>query len=271
MKKILSIFLLVSVFASFVYAEDFDASVDSVIRKEYLENPNLPPLPTQSPVSSSSKINNKENGIKSSASDVNVYKASGKVYTIKRGTKVTLVSKSQISDWMKEGHIVSFSASNPFHTKDGNIIPSGTIFKGRITDSHRPQIGANGGLVELCIDEIYFNGIPSKIDTKISLANSKRIFRNDIKGKHTYWKNFYKVLIPGRKVYNATSDCAGVLLPIPVINILSIIPWTVGVVVYTVNFVASPFITIFTKGGSLSLPQGTYFEIKFTDDSVIRG
>jgi len=254
-----------------VLAEDFDTSVDENIRKEYVENSNLPPLPSASPTNGTSKNAQEVSKPSGTGSSVPVYKASGKIYTIKRGTKVSLVSKTALSDWMNKGKVVSFSASNGIVTKDGVIIPAGTIFKGRITDSHRPQISANGGLIELCIDEIYFNGIMSKIDTKISLANSKRVFHNDIKGKHSYWKNFNKALTPGRKVYNATSNCASVFMPIPVVNILAIIPWTCGVVVYTVNFVASPFIAIFTKGGSLSLPAGTHFEIKFRNNTEIRG
>ena len=276
MKKIIAILLVFCLASTTVLAEEFDSSVDAAIRKEYVENSNLPPLPSAIPYSnstSSSSASTSGSTVKESSvvKTQPTYKATGKLYTIKHGTKVDLVSKSSMSDWMAKGRVVTFSSANSITTKEGVTIPAGTIFRGRITDSHRPQISSNGGLIELCIDEIYFNGLVSKIDTKISLAGEKRVVRNDIKGQHTYWKNFYKSLSPGRKVYNATSTCAGVFLPIPFVNILAIIPWTCGAVVYTLNFVASPFIAIFSKGGSLSIPSGTHFQIKIKGNAQIRG
>ncbi len=267
MRMFVTVFLLFCFCSTAVNAEDFDSSIDESIRKEYVDNTDLPPLPS----ASASPAEYSSGKGKTSSVTTPVYNATGKIYTIKNGTKINLVSKTQIADWQKKGHIVSFSAVNGIQTKEGAIIPAGTLFKGRITDSHRPQISSNGGLVELCVDEIYYNGVQSKINTKVKMANSKKVYRNDIKGSHTYWKNFNKSLSPGRKVYNATSQCANVLLPIPVVNILAIIPWTCGVVVYTVNFVASPFIAIFSKGGSLSLPAGTNFQVIFKSDTQIKG
>ncbi len=268
MKKILALLLLFCLTLLPVKAEDFDTSIDDNIRKEYVNNTDLPPLPSAMPDSVTSGTA-KPAGKAPAGADIQ--RASGRTYTVKHGTKVNLVSKTQLNDWMHKGQTVSFSSIEPVHTKEGITIPSGTIFKGRITDSHRPQITSNGGLIELCIDEVYFNGIMSKIDTKVSLVNSKRIYKNNIKGPHTYWHNFYKYLAPGRKVYKATSTCAGVLWPIPIVNILSIVPWSLGAVVYTVNFAVSPVIAIFSKGGSVSLPAGTYFEVKFKDNTRIAG
>ncbi len=266
MKKIFVLFLLFFLTGMSSLADDFDSSIDADIRKEYVENSNLPPLPSAAPA-----IHQTTTGEKKPSATVLSYKPLGKTFTIKHGTKVNIVSKTKISDWMHKGQVVSFSSLDNIPTKEGTVIPAGTIFKGRITDAHRPQITSNGGLVELYIDEIYFNGLISKINTKISLVNSKRIYNNDIKGKHSYWHNFYKSLEPGRKVYNGATKCADVFLPIPVVNILAIIPWTFGAVVYTVNFVASPVIAIFSKGGSVSLPAGTAFEVKFKENSQIRG
>ena len=260
MKKIISTFLLLLILASnLVLAAEFDSSIDSDIRKKYdVENSGLPALPSTVPTAVSELP-------KSS------YNATGKTYLIKSGTKVILNSKSQISDWSKVGSKISFIAQNGFTSKEGAIIPAGTLFKGTIMNTHRPQMTGNGGLVELKIDEIYYNGVLSNIETKVSMVNSKKVYRSDIKGERRYWKNFSKVMTPGKKTFEATRTCASVMAPIPVVNILSIVPLLGGSVVYVANLVAAPVITIFTKGGSVSLPAGTQFQIKFSGNTEIRG
>jgi hypothetical protein len=279
MKKIITLFLLFCITNFAVYAVDFDDSVDSSIRKNFnVEDSELPKLPSVLPTDEEdiplpqTPSNSTKPPISTTTQQQKQnYNYTGKVYTIKKGTKINLVSRSKISDWSAKGTNVSFSASNGFTTKEGVIIPAGTIFRGTITNSHRPQIAGNGGLVELKIDSIYYKGLLTPISTKVSLANSKRIFKNDVKGKHSYWTNYAKAMQPGRKVFNATQSCASAMSPIPVINILAVVPLITGAVVYTVNFVAAPVIAIFSKGGSLSLPAGTQFQIKVTQDTQIRG
>ena len=265
MKKIISILLLFCVTNMAGYAVNFDTSVDEKIRQSYdVEvNEDLPALPSFAPTTKeTTTITQSQNPI---------YNPTGKTYTLKSGTKIKLVSTKQITDWTPKGSIVSFSCLNGFTAKDGTIIPAGTIFKGRVTDSHPPQLTGNGGLIELCIDEIYFNGVKSPIETKISLANSKKIFLSNIKGERKYWKNIAATSKFGKKVFSACHTCASVLAPIPVINILSVIPLTGGAVVYAANLAVSPIISIFTKGGNIALPAGTEFEIKLTENSQIRG
>ena len=264
MKKILSTFLFIC-FSLSAFAVDFDSSIDTDIRKEYnVEESTLPPLPSSSPSNSTVKENPQ-------VQKQITYNYTGKTHKVKSGTKVILTSKSTISDWSPRGSKVSFISQQGFTTKDGTIVPAGTIFKGTITDSHRPQITGNGGLVELKIDEIYFNGIMSPIETKVSMANSRKVFKSDIKGERKYWQNISKAMTPGRKVFGATQTCASVLYPIPVIQVISIVPLTIGAVVYLVNAVAAPIISIFTKGGSVSLPAGTQFQIKTTKEIEIKG
>ena len=263
MKKFLTIFLILGIINLTAVAVEFDSSIDASIRKDFnVETNELPALPNAVPTT---------NPVKTEISTQNKYNYTGKIYTLKRGTKINLTSTNKISDWMHKGSQVTFSSNGNIYTKEGTLIPSGTIFKGIVTDSHRPQITGNGGLVELKIDEIYFNGIMSKIDTKVSMANSKRIFLSNIKGKRSYWKNFSKVMTPGKKVFSATHTCAMAMMPIPVVNLFSIIPLAGGGIVYTLNLVTAPIITIFTKGGSLSLPAGTQFQIKITDEVKIKG
>ena len=162
MKKLISTFLLLCIISTSVLAVEFDSSIDSQIRKDYKveenELPALPSLPAASETTNTPKLQ---------PSPAQIYNPSGKTYKISDGTKVALSSKSAISDWQLKGTAISFTSVNGIKTKDGSIIPAGTIYKGVITDSHRPQITGNGGLVELKIDEIYYNGVMSKINTKI--------------------------------------------------------------------------------------------------------
>ncbi len=265
MKKIISTFLLLSMIFTQAFAVDFDSSIDANIRKDYKVDDSLPPLPKTVPTASQTTTPTVSEIPKSS------HVSTGKTYTVKRGTKVTLSSKSTISDWLSKGTKVGFVAQQGFTTKEGTIVPAGTLFRGTITDSHRPQITGNGGLVELKIDEIYFNGVLSNIETKVSMANSKKVFLRDIKGERRYWKNFSKAMTPGKKAFNATRTCASVMAPIPVVNILAIVPLLGGSVIYITNLVAAPVVSLFTKGGSLSLPAGTQFQIKFIGENQING
>lgn len=262
MKKLFALLLIYCFINPAVYAVNFDTSIDSNIRKDYNvaeAEATLPALPNVVPTA---------NFVEPITKTQN---PTGKKYTIKSGTKITLSSVKTISDRLPKGTKVSFSCQHGFLTKEEAIIPAGTVFKGTITDSHPPQITGNGGLIELKIDEIYYNGVMSKIDTKVSLANSKRIFWSNIKGKRSYWRNFAKATTPGRKVFSATQTAASVMAAIPVVNLLSFVPLVGGAVIYTVNVVTAPVIAIFTKGGSLSLPAGTQFEIKLRNDSIING
>ncbi len=262
MKKILSVLLILFLLNTTVFAVEFDSSIDAEIRKDYKVDENdLPELPKAIPTANIEEV----------PPLPAVSKATGKTYTLKGGSKVNLILRNKLSDWSPKGTYISFSSSNDIYTKEGYTIPSGTIFKGRVTDSHRPQLTGNGGLVELCVDEIHLNGVMSKIDTKIALANSKKVFRSDIKGQRKYWKNFAKATKPGQKAFKATSGAAHEMASIPIINLLSPVIWIVGGVVYVVNAVFAPVIAIFSKGGSVSLPAGTQFQIKISGDTQIKG
>ena len=262
MKKILITFLLLSLINTNVIAVEFDTSINDSIRKEYkLEEAEatLPALPNVSPTKTP------EIPIKT---DV---KATGKIYKIKNGTKVVLSSQRAITDYTPAGTKISFVSQNNIYTKDGSTISAGTLFKGTVTDSHPPQLTGNGGLIELKIDEIYYNGVMSPITTKISLVNSRKVFFSDIKGQRKFWKNTAKATKPGQKVFNATKNVTSTMALIPIVNIVSFVPIVAGIAVYTVNAAVAPIIAIFTKGGNLSLPAGTKFEIKIQNGTEIRG
>lgn len=263
MNKIITLLLLICFNIMPVSALEFDTSIDENIRKNYNVSQNediLPALPNVVPTADNNFVSERKN-----------YNPTGKIYVIKGGTKILLNSQRAISDRINKGCKVSFVSQKGFETKDKTIIPAGTLFKGTITDVHPPQLSGNGGLIELKIDEVYFNGIPSAIETKVCLANSKKVFFSNIKGKRSYWKNFAKATKPGRKFFGATQTAATAMAAIPVVNLLSFVPLVGGAVVYTVNVVTAPVIAIFTKGGSLSLPAGTAFIIKVCSDTEIKG
>ncbi len=256
----MSLFLILCFIQTANFAVDFDTSIDESIRSEYnLENNNLPKLPSAVPTATVD------------IPKVPTYNPTGKTYKLISGTKVNLISNSSVSDRYAEGNNVAFSAQEGFVTQEGTIIPAGTIFKGTITDSHRPQITGNGGLIEIDINEIYFNGISSPINTKLSKANSKKIFLGNIKGKRTYFKNIAKSMQPGIKFYNGTQKVASSMNKVPVINFVSFVPVLLGGAVYGVNLIASPFISIFKKGESISIPSGSVFEIKILGENEIKG
>ena len=263
MKKILSVLLLFCFLYTPIFAVDFDTSVDESIRKDYKvkeSEQTLPALPNVSPSKDDVNIPVKTN-----------LSATGKIYTIKGGTKIILASQKSVNEKYKKGSKIGFATQNNITTKDGTTIPAGTLIKATVTDSHGPQITGNGGLIELCFNEIYFNGVKSELDSKIDKANYKKIYFNDIKGERRYWKNFGKATKPGQKVFKATKKATKAMASIPIINIISFIPILGGSVFYTLNFVTSPVIMVFLKGGHISLPSGTRFEIKIKGDTEIRG
>ena len=51
--------------------------------------------------------------------------------------------------------------------------------------------------------------------------------------------------------------------------VFSVITFANGSVVYAANIVASPVLAIFTKGGKLSIPKYSHFEIKMLKDAII--
>lgn len=264
MRKVITTFLILCIINMTAIAVEFDDSIDTSIRESYgVEQNSLPPLPSSIPTTMPASLPDVE--------EITTFNPTGKIYTLKSGTSVRLQSKSSISEWSRVGAKISFLSKEGIVTKEGEIIPAGTVFKATITDSHRPQITGNGGLIEFTVDEIYFNGVMSKINTKLSKANSKTIFLNNIKGERRYWKNFAKDLKPGVKAFNATKDFAKDMRGIPVINLIGAASMVGGAAIYVVNVVIAPVVSVFQKGGSISLQSGTEFEIKITENNQIKG
>ena len=273
-------------------ALQLDLSVDEEIRKNYnpskLEQENLPPLPktaapsktvttkqkatstttttTSAPPKTTpvvseptrKKVNKNLPGTTLTQDDFTAIK-------IKKGTKFRLKSNNLVSDYLREGAKVSFTSLTPVYQRYVTI-PAGTVFTASVVDSHLPQITGNGGLVELKIETVQFRGRTYSAHGKVTKANHKKIFINNIKGKRQYWKGVANQVEKGHKFYKKTRETSKKLAENPVGVIISPIPTVVGVVAYVVNLAGSPVFSIGYKGGRVSIPAGSEFEIKLQED-----
>lgn len=287
--------LALSMFSMSALALELDTSVDEEIRKHYnpsqIEKDLLPPLPktevttpktTSTPTSSQSsqtplppknlpaieqtnkkaprRIENLPGQEKSKFSREGIT-----AIKIKKGTKFKVKSLTAISDSTPVNSTMSFKTQESI-TQRYVTIPAGTIFKATIEDSHPPQMTGNGGLIVINVDRLVFRGTTRKVEAKITKANGKKIFVNNIKGKHQYWKGVANSTKPGAKFYKKSMRGTVKLAQNPWTLILTPFTAVAGVLVYGVNIVGSPVFAIFAKGGRISIPAGTDFEIKLLED-----
>ena len=283
MKGILAA-IVCSMLLSPCFAFELDASVDDEIRRTYdpskLEQ-SLPELPKTEPSQSASpttKTSTHETppkslpvtpdakpqiGVKKFQNDYKYDKSTA--IRIKKGTKFRVKSNSVISDYLREGAKVSFTSIKPV-TQRYITIPEGTRFTAVVEDSHQPQMSGNGGLVVLMVDSITVNGQTKSVHGKITKANMKKIFFNNMKGKRSYWKGVASQVDKGENFYKKTRRMSSKLADNPVGIIISPIPVVTGMVVYAVNLAGSPLFALWSKGGRISIPAGSEFEIKLLED-----
>lgn len=282
--KILLSIIAMQLVVNTALALELDMSVDEEIRKKYdsskLENTVLPPLP---------KINNSQNKTipinntttKQTTSIPKVTptyttevrpqitpadkKAAIKIF---RWTTFETKSNQKINNWLSVGSSVSFTTTAPVYKKNITI-PTGTIFKGTITDVHKPQATGNGGLVVIKITNMTFNGKTYPVNAKITKANAKNIYLNNIKGQRQYWANAGKQVDKGEAFYQRARKTSTKLANNPIGIIISPIPTIVGVAGYTVSTAISPITSIFAKGGNVSIPTGSSFEIRLNESAYI--
>jgi len=270
------------------FALELDTSVDEEIRKHYnpdkIEQDVLPPLPNTptppappvktEPVSSAppktlpvmTDTNSKTPKRIQSLPGNNKFSREGiAAIKIKKGTKFKVKSLTAISDSTPVNSRMSFKTQQNV-TQRYLTIPAGTIFKAKIEDSHTPQMSGNGGLIVINIDGMVFRGTTRPVQAKVTKANGKKIFVNNIKGKRQYWKGAVNSTKPGRKFYRKSMRGTTKLAQNPWTLILTPFTAVAGVVVYGVNIVGSPVFAIFSKGGRISIPAGTDFEIKLLED-----
>lgn len=271
---------------------DIDMSVDQEIRRQYnpnkIENDLLPPLPdnlkndiplkpnfpTSQPTTG--KTTNSSTGTSSTTKtnnpiplkEANISKPKGQKLVLKRGTKFTVRLTSGISDRMSAGTKIYFRLSKPIKTKYFSL-PENTRFVGVVVDSHTPQISGNGGLLVIKVDNVVINGRTQEINAKVTKANYKKIFFNNIKGKHSYWKSVEKSIKPGKRFYDKTWATTKKLANSNMTIIFSPFTLVAGVMVFGVNIIGSPLFAMFSKGGNLTIPANTPFELKLLEDTTI--
>lgn len=286
-KNISTIFIIFMLLATPVFALELDTSVDDEIRRTYdpskLEQ-SLPALPKTAPVQQntvpktpqttqapqaapkslpSTPAAKPQLGVKKLPNEYKFDKSTA--IRIKKGTKFRVKSNSVISDYLKEGSRVSFTTIKPVIQRYITVM-EGTKFTAVVEDSHLPQMTGNGGLIVLMVDSITVNGQTRSVHGKITKANMKKIFFNNIKGKRQYWKGVANQIDKGENFYKKTRRTSSKLADNPVGVIISPIPTITGIVVYAVNFVGSPLFAIWSKGGRISIPAGSEFEIKLLED-----
>jgi len=296
--KILVLITILNLFSCCANALELDLSVDEEIRKNYTpskqERQELPPLPEfgdyKTPSSSGqtlppppkiqpanqgttpppktnittpqkphvNKVNKNLPGSEVTQNDFTTIK-------IKKWTKLKLKSNSVVSDYLREGASVKFTTTEPVYQKYVTL-PAGTQITAIVTDSHQPQITGNGGLVVLKLETVSFKGRNYSANGKVIKANQKKIFFNNIKGKHKYWAGVAAQVDKGQKFYEKSRKASSKLSNNPFGTILSPIPTIFGTVVYALNFAGSPLLAIPYKGGRISIPAGCEFEIRLLDD-----
>lgn len=276
-----NIFLIVVVlliFSAPSFALNFDVSVDEEIRKNYnpskLEIENLPPLPNVKSTPQTSTIYNTKPASNlpqlSKPTQKPIISAIDKSTALKLryGTKFIVRSQQGISDSLRVGSRLSFVLQRPV-SQTFVTIPQGTVFYGEVIDSHTPQISGNGGLLVIKIDSMTYQGKNVPIDAKITKVNHKNVYINNIKGKRQYWKNVAKQVNKGDRFYKRTRRASAKLSGNPFGTIISPIPTIVGMGTYAVNLVGSPIIGLFGKGGRISVPAGSQFEIKLVEEAYL--
>lgn len=289
MKNFLILSLIINLLCSPVLALEFDTSIDDSIRKNY--NPTkieqdmaLPTLPKiindkaakqpantakSQPQETLKPISKNEINSKASVYKQSVSKASGEEYAVlKKGTKIRVKLLTSISDRTKKGTKVKFVSKYPVSTTYYTI-PMGTVFKGEIIKSHKPQFAGNGGLIVLKIDSAEIQNKTQSINALVTKANSKKIFFNKIKGNRRYGKSMLKAAKPGFNFFNkmmrvtinlAQDGSSIVLTPFSII---------IGSVTLASNIIVAPAVAVFYKGSSINIPAGSDFEIKLSEDVFI--
>lgn len=272
-------FLIFSTIAMPAMAIDLDMSVDEEIKKKYDTSKIQYDMPSLPKINSTANTNNPTyspttNTVPKTSptyiTTVPSVTAVDKSSAIKIPAWTTFKAKSnqQISDRTAKGTKISFTTTENVYKKYITI-PAGTKLYGIITNSHTPQNTGNGGLVEIKITNMTYKGKTYTIDGKITKANSKKIFFNNIKGKRQYITGIGKQIDKGEAFYQKTRKTTSKMSNNPILVILSPIPTIVGMAGYSVCTILSPITAITTKGGHLTIPTGSSFEIKLLEPAYV--
>ena len=275
-------YVLFSFLSMPVLAFELDTSIDADIRKNYNptkieEDAVLPVLPKilnekNAQPTANARIQSPQaqgNPLKEIQYSPSAYTSSVESYaTLKHGTKIKVKLLSPISDRSKKGTQVSFISKYPVTTTYFTI-PTGTVFKGEILESHKPQFTGNGGLIVINVDSVIINNEIHPIKGVVVKAGSKKIFFNNIKGKRRYINSAFKSMAPGGRFFQKMFGLTLQLTRGGSEILLTPFSLGIGTIGLGGNILAAPLIAVFYKGDSVSLPEGTNFEIKLTQDVFI--
>lgn len=282
------LFLLTILFLSICIpakSYNLDTSVNKEIEKKYESNKLNEDMKVKQTNSKSSKNNivNKSvpkstpvfdnttpGSVKNTNTNNNSIKASVPKTGIKlpSGTKFVVKSNANVSSWSGVNSRLTFTSTAPVYKSDITI-PAGTTFKGIISASHTGQMTGNGGLIKIKIISMSFNGNTVSVNGKITKANSKNIFFNNIKGSRQYLQGVDNRITQGVNFYKKARNLSSRMSTNPVGNILSPLPTITGWVGSAVCTLTSPVTGLTQKGKNISLPSGTVFEIKLMKDVYI--
>lgn len=187
---------------------------------------------------------------------------------IPAGKKFETKLLTNLSGYTSIGSRFTLETIYPFYYKD-IIIPAKTILRGTVIDSHKPQITGNGALLVLSINEINYNNTSFPMKAKVIKLNGEKIFFNNIKGDRCYFKNFSKAIAPTNKIKNKMLNVSSTMSLIPIAQIFTPIPTTLGSVVAFSGIAASPFVSLFMKGKNLNIKSGSYLTIKLQEDLIV--
>lgn len=297
LKQILTIAIIQAMTFMPVFAIDLDYTVDDVIRKNYKVEqgpatsvstpttpsvtqqpkkvpsdsmPKLPALPTSATTTQTSTKPTVQQPVRNSRSVITGTNQYTYTYIpLRRNTEIEISNINAISDRQKAGTNIVFTSTRPIKTPYYTI-PQGTKFVGKIIDSHNPQITGNGGLVSIEVITIILANQYQHIDTRITKINNKRIFFEDIKGQRSYWKNTVNKGKWGRNTYKKMKKLSSNLAKDKTTVILSPFTFIYGCALGCISTASSPVVSIFCKGGSVNIPVGTKFLIKFEKDAKIK-
>lgn len=279
-----------------VFALEFDTSVDDDIRRNY--NPNkieddlqLPALPkvltekakpaqdlqikpvsnvAQAKVKSQQQVADELTPISKIQSKKTVLSnvKQDNYAVLKEGTKIRVKLSSSISDKTHRGTRVAFVSQYPVSTTYFTI-PMGTVFYGKIIESHRPQLSANGGLIAIQVDSMSINGQKHDVNAVIAEVNFKKVFFNKIKGKRKYLSSMFHSMKPGFRFFNSMRMAAGNLAQDSSTVILVPFSLLLGAFSVAGNICASPIVALFYKGDSIYIREGSEFVLKLVQDTYI--
>ena len=248
---------------------ELDTSIDDEINRNYNANQlehTLPKLPSglepnASKQKSTSSTTQKTTKNFSTKDEFTTTK-------IKRGTKFKTISTGWASDSSGVGNRVNFKTTKPV-TKRYITIPAGTVIRGKIIDSHSPQITGNGGLIKLEIESITINDATHYTKGKITKANGKFIYLNNIKGKRKYLSNVATNIKKSHKFFQKAMKKTSQYASDGLTVIVSPFTFVGGTIGWLGGTILSPITAIPAKGGRISLPPETRYEIKLTEDLFI--